>query len=138
MRRFVALAQLATQCLAIACASEDGGPLTQPMMSAATAPDPNRSADDVLYTRFRPCAEQTDCALDESCVIGVLDPFNVCLKSCTSVDDCSGPSANFPLEGAQSVTCSGLQGADRCVLSCESDADCPGGMACVQSACVWP
>jgi hypothetical protein len=87
--------------------------------------------------RWLPCTSSAQCLPNEQCIRGVTESFNVCLASCSEVDDCIDPSIPTRTDFTAFITCSELQGARRCVLGCVSTAQCIPGMSCLANACVW-
>jgi hypothetical protein len=138
MRKYLTIA-----LLIMSCGSEAGGTVTERSPSSAgpvvaVGFDEDEQAEAAAVNdRFRPCAQQSDCATDEQCVRGLSEPFQMCLKACSSVDDCEVPGESLELSETQAVTCRELQGATHCLLSCTSADECPEGMACALNACVW-
>ena len=77
------------------------------------------------------------CLGAESCLFD--DPkqpsVGVCKHACDDVDDCPEPPP-----GNATVLCADIDGdvQDDCVLFCGDPSECPDGMVCFSSLCVWP
>ncbi len=131
-------AALALACI-IGC-GDDSAPNLGTTMPPATVSGPDESANlsgSPLYDRYGYCADQSDCLETEQCVVGTDDNLHVCLAPCEDVDDCVGPSIPVRTDFTAPITCSELEGAKRCVLSCGSADECLPGMVCSAGACVW-
>jgi len=99
--------------------------------------DGNGAEPSALYNRWGSCSNASHCLPNEQCIRGITESYNVCLSSCASVDDCIDPSIPVRSNFTAFMTCTEFQGAKRCILGCQSSAQCIPGMQCVTNACVW-
>lgn len=75
---------------------------------------------------YGPCHGENECLPDETaCILGA--DATVCLKECSTTADC--PSR----EGGTAMCIDG-----GCELVCNDTEDCPTGMVCGSTACLWP
>ncbi|MEY4515476.1 MAG: hypothetical protein RLZZ450_7598 [Pseudomonadota bacterium] len=99
--------------------------------------DGNGAEPTALYNRWGACSSSSQCLPNEQCIRGITESFNVCLSSCVSVDDCIDPSIPVHANFTAFMTCTEFQGAKRCILGCQTTAQCIAGMQCITGACVW-
>jgi hypothetical protein len=90
-----------------------------------------------LNNRWGSCSTSDQCLLNEQCIRGITESYNVCLAPCASVDDCTDPSIPVQANFTAFITCTELQGARRCILGCQTTVQCIAGMTCTTGACVW-
>jgi hypothetical protein len=134
---------------AVGC-GDDGGPELGTNLGNAKAPEPftpppviddgqegNGAEPSALYNRWGSCNNSSQCLPNEQCIRGITESFNVCLSSCTSVDDCIDPSIPVRSNFTAFMTCTDFQGAKRCILGCQNASQCIAGMQCTTGACVW-
>lgn len=100
-------------------------------------PDGTGAEPSALFDRWGSCSSSGQCLPNEQCIRGITESFNVCLSTCVSVDDCVDPSIPVRSNFTAFMTCSEFQGAKRCILGCQSSAQCIPGMQCITGACVW-